>query len=179
MKSNTHRRSIRLVAGGAVTVMAVIGTVLPAGASVERKQPKPKPPAIVLSSTGTFTLGSDGAAAVTGTGEVNLHGSDTSKPVVVSATLSADDGTLPAPETCEPAVATVSFRVPHHKVTTTLFGRGQVCGVYPQLPTYIVTHVFTGNYDVIAGKPRLVGTDGWFEIRLAQDGSASASAYDS
>ena len=56
---------------------------------------------------------------------------------------------------------------------------GDVCGMYPQPPTSIVTHVFTGRYEVLdTTRRRRVGTDGFFEIRLAADGTASAFAID-
>jgi len=61
----------------------------------------------------------------------------------------------------------------------TLVGTGTVCGVYPQLPDYVVTQVFTGRYTVTqAIDPRFRGTDGWFEVRLGLDGVAGASAFD-
>ena len=48
-----------------------------------------------------------------------------------------------------------------------------------QPPTSIVTHVFTGRYEVLdTTRRRLAGTDGFFEIRLAADGTASAFAID-
>jgi hypothetical protein len=42
----------------------------------------------------------------------------------------------------------------------------------------LVTHVFAGNYEVLEGPKHLVGQEGWFEIRLTNDGSASATAVD-
>ena len=57
-------------------------------------------------------------------------------------------------------------------------GAGEVCGSYPDNPTSIVTHVFVGNYEVVEGPKHLIGHEGWFEVRLADDGSARATAVD-
>ncbi len=98
--------------------------------------------------------------------------------LAVNAVLTPDDGTLPDPETCEPASATITV-TGDHRVAMKLVGTGSVCGFYPQEPTSIVTQVFTGRYDVVeARRTKVLGTDGFFEIRLANNGSASAFAID-
>ena len=53
-----------------------------------------------------------------------------------------------------------------------------MCGVFVQEP-FVVTHVFTGRYDVAATSERkLRGADGFLEVRLANDGRASVFAID-
>jgi hypothetical protein len=60
-----------------------------------------------------------------------------------------------------------------------LAGAGTVCGSFPQPPTSIVVQVVTGRYRVLdARKPRVRGTDGFFEIRLGTGDVASAFAID-
>ena len=66
-------------------------------------------------------------------------------------------------------------------VDLTLVGRGEVCGTHVQPPTNIVTHVFTGTFEVYGDRTRprrLEGVDGFYEIRLADDGTASVFAID-
>jgi hypothetical protein len=58
-----------------------------------------------------------------------------------------------------------------------LSSAGEVCGVDPQLPESVVAHVFTGPATVEGSTPRkLVGAEGFMEIRLGVDGSAHAFA---
>jgi hypothetical protein len=173
----------RRLAGGAVVAgviaLASAGAVDAAGTSTARRppEPKPKPPALVLSGTGTFTIRDYGDAAVNGTGELQRRGSRRPKPVEVAAVVGPDDRTLPGPGECEGAITTVTaYR--ERGLDLTLIGYGEVCGTDPQPPTSIVTHVFTGTYEVLDGPRRLVGTDGFFEVRLAVDGSASVFATD-
>ena len=98
--------------------------------------------------------------------------------VELAATIGPDDRTMPAPGECEPAVSTLTV-YGRGRLDVTLMGDGDVCGEYPEPPTSIVTHVFTGRYEVLdTTRRRLAGTDGFFEIRLAADGTASAFAVD-
>jgi hypothetical protein len=66
-------------------------------------------------------------------------------------------------------------------VDLTLVGMGEVCGTYVQPPTSIVSHVFTGTFEVYGEETqprRLEGVDGFYEIRLADDGTAGVFAID-
>ena len=54
-----------------------------------------------------------------------------------------------------------------------------MCGKFPQPPTSIVTHSFTGRYHVVqAQRPALRGTDGFFEVILATGAQAHVFAID-
>ena len=98
----------------------------------------------------------------------------------VAAVVQTDDRTLPAPGECERAFATMSaYGV--RGVDLTMIGYGNVCGTWVHPGTSIVTHLFTGRYEVYGDETapkRLEGTDGWYEVRLAEDGTASAFAVD-
>ena len=99
-------------------------------------------------------------------------------PGTFTAVLSPADGTLPEPETCEPATATFTVEG-ERRIGLTLVGEGEVCGTYPQLPTYTGTHVFTGRYEVVdAERRRLPGTDGFFEVRLGLGNVGNIFAID-
>ncbi len=53
-----------------------------------------------------------------------------------------------------------------------------MCGRHLQ-PPYVVTHLFTGRYDIVsAWKKRFVDTEGFFEVSLANDGRAGVFAID-
>jgi hypothetical protein len=63
-----------------------------------------------------------------------------------------------------------------------MIGFGEVCGQHLQPPTSIVTHVFTGTFEVYGGTRsarHLNGTDGFFEVRLTENGTAHVLAVDS
>ena len=65
------------------------------------------------------------------------------------------------------AVTTLSI---YHRgrLEVTLISDGDVCSHQPQPPTSIVTHAFTGRYEVLdTTRHQLAGTDGFFEVRLA------------
>jgi len=98
--------------------------------------------------------------------------------VELAAVIGPDDRTMPAPGECEPAVSTLTVSG-WGRLDLTLIGDGDVCGHHLQPPTSIITHVFTGRYEVLeTTRRRLAGTDGFFEIRLAADGTASTFAID-
>ena len=140
--------------------VAIAAALLPATAEAGKAR-------IDLGGPGTYSLDAAGSAVVTA--EV------TGRPFGGSSTtvLSAADGSLPAPGDCEPATATFSL-AGGGRDALELTASGNVCGKYVQLP-YIVTHVFTGRYTVSdASKRGLVGTDGFFEVRLAE---STAAAY--
>jgi hypothetical protein len=129
-------------------------------------------PLVNTSGQGTFTTATDGTVLATGASQgVPFDGSFT-------ATLHADDGTLPAPGECEPGYGTLRIEGSRGRYVQ-LIGSGQVCGQWLQPPS-VVTQVFTGRYAVPSTTERkLRGGDGWFEIRLTVDGRAVVSAYDS
>jgi hypothetical protein len=144
-------------------------------AGAEARVPKP-----VLQVDGgtSYTINGAGDAVVTGPAEVEFRHTGI-LPATITATLSPDDGTLPEPETCEPATAKFIVTGDAGRVDMRLRGKGEVCGEFPQPPTSIVTHVFTGRYHVIdARRDALLGTNGFFEVRLATDNLASAFAID-
>jgi hypothetical protein len=178
--ANFTRRALRAVAGGVVAATVLLPQLDSAGTASAGE--KPKPPALTLSGTGTWVVReSIGDALVNGTGELQGRNSRGAKDVLVAAAVGADDHTLPGPGECEGAITTVSaYGV--RGVDFTMIGVGEVCGVHPQPPTSIVTHVFTGTfevYDVPGGPRRLLGVDGFFEVRLADNGTASVFAIDS
>jgi hypothetical protein len=122
---------------------------------------------IDVGGPGTFVIAADGSATVSADVTGRPFGGAS---VTV---LAADDGSLPEPGACEPATAT--FQVAGDgRDRLEMTATGDVCGEYVQLP-YIVTHAFTGRYTVTdASKRNLVGTDGFFEVRLA---ASTAQAY--
>ena len=120
---------------------------------------------------GTYTVGADGSAVVTGTA--------TGAPFDgrYRAVLRADDGTLPDPGQCEPGSATVRLDGTRGRFLE-VSSDDEVCGQFLQ-PPYVVTHLFTGRYDVTStSERRLRGGDGFLEIRLATEGRASVFAID-
>jgi hypothetical protein len=165
---------LRTLLGVGAIAIATLATTLPADAA-----PKPKPPRFLVDGGGTYTVDATGAAVVTGDAEF-VHGKGRRGPLpgTFTAVLSPADGTLPEPETCEPATATITVEG-DKRIGLTLVGDGEVCGIFPQLPTYTGTHVFTGRYEVVdAERRRLPGTDGFFEIRLGLDNVGNTFAID-
>jgi hypothetical protein len=109
-----------------------------------------------------------------------LAGEVTGKPFdgPYTATLAGDDGSLPVPGECEPATATLSVTGPRGKYLD-LAATGQVCGRWTDAVS-IVTHRFTGRYEVVATSERkLRGGDGWIGVLLATEGRANVEAFDS
>jgi hypothetical protein len=136
--------------------------------------PAASPPRIDLrgAGVGSFTLDDAGSALLTGT--------VTGRPFDggYTATLSADDGSLPDAGSCEPGTATVHVAGPRQRFLD-LAASGEVCGTWPDA-TYVVTHDFTGRYEVTASSARrLHGTDGWIGIVLATEGRANVEVFDS
>ena len=150
-----------------VTVALAAGLALSAGAGSAAAGPKAR---VDVRGMGTYATPDAGTAVITGT----ATGTPLEGPYV--ATLTADDGTLPSPGECEAATGTV--RVDDGNAVLAFAGPGKVCGRWTDA-TSVVTHVFTGRYVVTeAPKRPVVGTDGFFELRLANTGVASMFAID-
>jgi hypothetical protein len=95
-----------------------------------------------------------------------------------TATLSTDDGTLPEPGECEPATAALRVAGARGKYFT-LEATGDVCGKWTDA-TYVVTHSFTGRYDVVdTNVGRVRRTDGWIGVILATEDRANVELFDS
>ena len=112
-------------------------------------------------------------------GTAHLSGSVVGRPFdgTYVATLAADDGSLPAPGSCEPATGTLEVTGSRDR-TLRLEAVGEVCGEFPDA-TYLVTQRFVGRYVVTdARSRRLRGTDGWISLILATEGHANAEAID-
>lgn len=157
------RRSALTATVAFTAAAATLGSAAPAFA-----EPKP---VVDVRGQGTFVLDALGAAVITGPA--------TGKPFdgTYTARLAAADGTLPAPGECEPGTATLRVDDPRDR-SYALTSSDDICGEFLQ-PPFVVTHVFTGRYDVAAStKRRLLGTDGFLEVRLATDGRASVFAID-
>jgi hypothetical protein len=157
-----------LTTAGAVTAGALlVATTATAAGAVP-------PPRIDLRSAGV------GSYALDAAGSARLTGTVTGRPFDggYTATLSADDGSLPEAGSCEPAAATLHVSGPRGKYVD-LAAAGEVCGTWPDA-TYVVTHDFTGRYVVTdASARRLRGSDGWLGIVLATEGRAGLEAFDS
>ncbi len=152
----------RFVGITALTMGVLLTTVAPAGAAKVK---------VDFRGGGSYVILGDGSAALTGTA--------TGEPLdgPYQATLVPTDGTLPEPGVCEPATATVRLEGAHNRFLDLTAG-GRVCGQYLQPPN-VVTEVFTGRYQVTAASRKpLVGTDGFLEVRLANDGRAFVFAID-
>ena len=159
------RTTTSRAATAATALAALIGLAAEPGAAA----PKPK---IDTRGLGTYTAIDAGAVAVAG--------SATGTPFdgTVTGTLVVADGSLPEPGVCEPATATQRVDGSRQRFLE-LASTGNVCGTWVQPGASIVTHVFTGRYDVIAStQRRLLGTDGFHEIRLTNAGTASVFAID-
>jgi hypothetical protein len=158
----THPRRARrgVLVGLAVATLATAGLTDTATAA--------KRYAVQFDGPGTYVV-VDGAAQLTGDA--------TGRPYDGSyvGTLAADDGSLPAAGECEPATASLVLDGPRRKELALLAG-GDVCGQWVG-PNNAATHVFTGRYLVESGRPRrLVGSEGFLEVRLGVDGSSYAFA---
>jgi hypothetical protein len=176
-------------AGALVALALVAGTAVgpnlgSASASANpHKPPKPPKPALVATGAGTWSVREAlGDAVVNGHGTLSEPRHHRGRPdrVLIAAVVGPDDRTLPAPGQCETATTTVTV-YGRRGVDFTMIGSGDVCGLDVQPPTSIVTHAFTGTFEVYGDgtRPRrLLGTDGFFEVRLAQDGTAHVFAID-
>jgi hypothetical protein len=170
--SNARRLTAALTLGAALLVGPITG---PAGAAGTAS------PAFTLVGSGTWQVRQYlGDAVVNGTGVLDLERGAAGQDVQVAAVVGADDRSLPGPGECEGAITWVTaYGAPG--VDLSMIGYGQVCGLHVQPPTSIVTHVFTGTFEVYGatkGSQRFNGTDGFFEVRLADDGRAHVFAID-
>lgn len=127
---------------------------------------------LVGATPGTFALDVDGTAVI-------RDGTVTGRPFggPYTATLAADDGSLPEPGTCEPATATLVVDPPRRPLLS-LAAVGVVCGEHVTT-TWKATHRFTGRYEVVASSRRKIrGTDGFLEGVLAVEDEANVFAID-
>ena len=146
-----------------LALAVVLATVAPASAAG-----KPK---VDFDGHGTYSMAGDGSAV--------LGGAATGEPFdgTYTATLSASDGTLPDAGACEEGTATVRLDGSRGRFLE-LVAAGDVCGKHLQ-PPYVVTHLFTGRYDVDSSwQKRFLGTDGFLEVYLATEGRAGVLAID-
>lgn len=153
----------RLLAAGLLAGVATLAVAAPADAGR-------RPTIDISTTTATFEV-VGGAAVVTGQMEGRPFGGTS------TATLVADDGTLPQPGDCESATVAFQLDGPGRRFIAA-DAVGQVCGEFVQ-PPFIATHSFTGRY-VVSDSRRggLTGTDGFLEVRLGEDGSASTFLID-
>lgn len=172
----TTRTARRIVAVIALAATISLSPLPISGASATSG---PKGPELTVSGSGTWQIREwIEDVVVNGTGQFSGRNGRATD-VLVAAVIQTDDRTLPAPGECEYAFATMSA-YGARGVDFTMVGGGDVCGQWAD-NTSIVTHVFTGRYEVY-GEPtspkRLEGTDGWYEIRLTDEGTASVFAVD-
>lgn len=177
MNTTLTPRGRRIATAVALTLIAAVG---PLGATGADAAPRPKPPAFTVSGTGTWQIRPwVDDVVVNGTGLLT-SGRERSTEVQVAAVVQTDDRTLPGPGECEAAFATMSV-YGAARTDFTMVGDGEVCGAWAQPPTSVVTHVLTGRYEVYGdgtSPRRLVGVDGFYEVRLGGDGTASVFATD-
>ena len=153
-----------------LTALAVAALAVPAIASPAVAAPKPLVD-LRGADVGTYSLDAAGTAQLAG----SVIGDPFDGTYV--ATLAADDGSLPAPGSCEPATGTLDVTSP--KRTLRLDAVGEVCGEYADA-TYVVTHRFVGQLRRHRRHaPPLRGTDGWISLILATEGRANVEVFDS
>ena len=142
MNRTRTRRALRVAGGLAVAGAALVGTFDAAGAARRDR------------TSSEFTVSGQGTwqerpfdVVVNGEGELQLRGSRNTTDVLVASSVDADDGTMPAPGECEGAITTVTV-YGARRIDFTMIGVGEVCGLDVQPPTSIVSHVFTGTFEV-------------------------------
>lgn len=148
-----------------VASLAMATTASPAAAAAK--------PLVDLRGDGVGTYVIDTA------GTAHLSGSVVGRPFdgAYVARLAADDGSLPAPGSCEPATGTLEVTGSRDR-TLRLEAVGEVCGEFPDA-TYAVSQRFVGRYVVTdASSRKLRGTDGWISLILATEGRANVEAID-
>ena len=174
MSRHQPRRRPAMVAAGIALAVASMIAIAAQPASAGRSGNDPE---IQLDGRSTYTLEPDGDVEVSAPGEIWFAKSRNGQPVTIDARLVVDDGTLPEPGTCEPASATFVL-IGERRSNVDLGGAGSVCGKWTG-PNSVVTHLFTGRYDVTdADRRKLIGTDGFFQFGLTLDGEAFLFAVD-
>ena len=159
------RRPLAVGLLAAASTVVVLTVAAPADAG---RAPHPK---VELSTTSGTFVALAGGALVSAQVDGRPFGGE------ATATLLADDGSPPAPGACEPATVSFGLDGPARRFISAV-ATGQVCGEYMQ-PPYIASHVFTGRYEATDSSRRaIVGTDGFLEVRLGNDGSASMFLID-
>jgi hypothetical protein len=178
MSRSRHQTRVQPCAAIGITIAAVLAGGTTEVAATGRHL---RPPAVSLDGSGTWQVREAlQDVVVSGTAHLSGPNGKSARAVLMAAVAQAQDRTLPGPGECESADVTVSV-YGARKLDFSLVGTGDVCGVDLQPPANIVTHVFTGTFEVYgeATRPRrLEGIDGFYEIRLADDGTASVFAID-
>ena len=153
----------KLFALAVLVVAVVLATVAPASAAGK--------PRVDFDGHGTYSVASDGSAALAGAGTGDPFDA------AYTTTLAASDGTLPDPGTCEPGTATVTLEGSRGRFLE-LVATGDLCGKHLQ-PPYVETHRFTGRYDVVSSwQKRFLGSDGFLQVSLFTEGRAGVFAID-
>jgi hypothetical protein len=161
--------ALRVAAAGLAALVAVLLLGGTASASA--------PPRLLVTGTGTWTAQDTGplpGAAMTGTGELVLRRARPA-PMAFHGRIRPHDGSLPPPDACEPAVGALAAADARGR-RVVLTGEGEVCGVHVQSPISLVTHVYTGSFEVLHGPGGTRGATGFLEIRLGEDGTGSVFA---
>lgn len=162
-----------------VAVLALAAPVLTLGLVAAPAAACPvKPPKLTLTGTGTwYERVPNDDPVVNGTATLATRGGRELQQLPLAATIDPDDFTLPESGTCEGATGGISIH-DTRRSDMWLFGNGEVCGLHVQEPESRVRYAFTGSFLVEEGPRRLLGVDGFFEIRLGSDGTASVFAID-
>jgi hypothetical protein len=157
--NNSNSRVIAAIA--AIAVAAGVGTAVVADSS----------PPVDFNATGTYQLGDDATVTIRGI----TAGHPVNGPYV--GTVAADDGSLPAPGDCEPASATLRVTGTEKRFVD-LVAFGDICGVSTDTAGQ-AAHVFTGRYDATGASPSPIPhSDGFYEVRIADNGTSSVLAID-
>ncbi len=163
------------------TALAVFVTiascVLTGAANPSDARTRPRPPALQITGTGSWTSRVYDDVLVQGTADLDRRGRRTIE-VPVAGVIDPDVGSFPSPGECKGATGWISVH-DTRRADMTLIGNGEVCGHDVQDPESIVIYSFTGTFEVLEGPRCLQGIDGFFEMRLGANGTASLLAIDS
>jgi hypothetical protein len=166
---STTRTRRRLALALTLSALLTLGTAAPA-ASAPRP---PKPPALIVAGGETwFTHDVGWYVIVQGPVELQLRNGRTFTGMAW-ATIQPDDHTMPGPGECEGGMSFVTVEGTRARADLFLSSIGEICGHHVQLPESQVVTSYTGTtYVEESGIDRLVGREGFVDLRLAQDGSA-------